>query len=246
MPRLSKNLKLIAAGAVASLLLSSPAAATVVDTALWTTLTSPGLQFNSGGSDTVTKSGTSVSVVGNRQSTVVSNFSQSGDFVFSGRMSAGPSDNDNMGVTFGFSDLSNHYRLGWEGGGFGDIGSGSLGASGANGLFLVVEQGGVGSVLFQNASLNWALNTDYDFTVSRTGNDISFTILQGLTVVESQTVTDTTFLSGQIGVYTESQAAEFSNLAHTDLSVVAVPEPNTLFVLGFALAGLGIARRRMR
>ena len=169
MPGLSKNLKLIAAGAVASVFLSSPAAATVVDTALWTTLSSPGLQFNAGGSDTVTNSGTSVSVVGNRQSTVVSNFSQSGDFVFSGRMRATNSDNDNMGVTFGFSDLSNHYRLGWEGGGFGDIGSGGLGASGANGLFLVVEQGGTGSVLFQNATLNWATGTDYDFTVSRTG-----------------------------------------------------------------------------
>ena len=246
MPNISKQLKMIAATAIASVFIASPGVAAPVDTSLWT-VSNAGLQYDIGSSNAVTTGGTSVTVSGNSQSTVTSDFSQSGDFIYSGTMRAIAGDNDNMGVTFGFADVANHYRLGWEGGGFGDSpATPGLGSSGANGLFLVVEQGGVGSVLFQNATLNWVLNTDYDFTISRTGNDISFEIMQGVTTLESQTVTDNTFLSGQVGVYTESQSATFANLDHTDLSVVAVPEPGTLLVLGFALAGLGFARRRMR
>jgi hypothetical protein len=156
----------------------------------------------------------------------ISDFGFSGDFTFSGIFRAIPEvdmdqDDDNFGVVFGWQDESNHYRLGYEGGGFGDNGDEfdpfvDEGASGAHGIWLVKEEGGVGTILFEAATEFWAFETDYGFMVSRTGDEISFEITQGVTVVASATVVDTTFPSGAIGLYVESQETEFRDLAATE------------------------------
>jgi len=188
-----------------------------------------------------------VAQVGNGDSTRVSDFAFPGDFTFSGTVraieEAGRFDNDNLGIVFGWQDESNHYRLGWEGGGFGDTGDTfdpflDEGASGARGLFLVIEQGGVGTALAELPTTFWAPATDYQFSLSRTGSDISFEVTQGAVVIGAGMATDTTFASGAIGIYIESQAAEFRDL-------VAVPEPGGAaeLVLGVCLL-LPFARLR--
>jgi hypothetical protein len=162
----------------------------------------------------------------NGADTRVSDFGFSGDFTFTGIFRAIPEpdsdqDDDNMGVVFGWQDESNHYRLGWEGGGFGDNGDEfdpfiDEGASGAHGVWLVREQAGVATVLFELPGEFWVPETDYGFMVSRTGDEISFEITEGMTVIASTTVIDTTFPSGSIGIYGESQEAEFRDLATSE------------------------------
>lgn len=172
----------------------------------------------------------------------ISDFGYSGDFDFMGLFRAiqepdGDQDDDNFGVVFGWQDESNHYRLGWEGGGFGDNGDEfdpfvDEGATGAHGIWLVREQGGVGTILFELPGVFWTPETAYGFSVSRSGDEIEFEITEGVVVIASATVVDTTFPSGSIGFYVESQEVEFLDLASSEPDLEApcpaLPEPKCL------------------
>jgi hypothetical protein len=171
----------------------------------------------------------------NSYGTLVSNFDEMGDFTFSGTMTAtldSFNDNDIMGVVFGWQDSDNHYRLGWEGGGFNDEGTG------ASGMWLVEEVAGVDTVLFQVEVL-WNDLIDYTFFVGREGNEISFN-LGG----ESGTFTNTSFMNGAIGFYTESQTANFTGLASVPVPPSEVSAPTSLAILGLGLLGLASVRRK--
>lgn len=221
--------------AFALVVLSGTAGAVVVDTALWSTEVSP--SYGAGPTGLTSAGGNQAEQQQNSYGTIVSNFSFIGDFNFQGTLTPTTTqfdDNDILGLVFGWQDASNHYRLGWEQGGLDDSGSG------ASGLFLVREQAGTPSILFQQ-ELFWSDNTGYNFSVGRAGDDISFS-LGGV----SQLFTDTVFLSGKVGFYTESQTARFSGLSSAPQPPATVPEPGTMGLLGLSLLGLTIARRKTR
>jgi len=196
-----------------------------IDTNLWTNEQSPA----SGGTHQWrSDSATEAYHNSNGNSALISNFTLDGNFNFSGFLQS-LGDDDVMGLVFGWQDHLNHYRLGWENAqvnnGFNDI-------SGASGMFLVREVAGTSTILFQQETF-WQPNTKHDFSVRRIGSDISFS-LNGI----EQSFNDTNFMSGHIGLYTESQSAKFDELAVT----TSVPEPSTLAVLGLGLLGF-VARK---
>src|SRR5262249_15157257 len=72
---------------------------------------------------------------------LVSNFTVTGDFTFSARVTSLHTDDDIFGLVFGYKDSNNHYRLSWDGGGFEEVDN-------HRGLHLVREVGGVATVLY--------------------------------------------------------------------------------------------------
>jgi hypothetical protein len=159
---------------------------------------------------------------------LVSNFTLSEDFSFTSRIQNLDTDDDRYGLIFGYQDHNNNYRFSWER----LTGNGGIPeADSSRGLSLIREVGGVSTSLFNLPSTYWAQNTPYDVTVFRTGDEIGFEVQEaGGTVVASTLVTDTTFLSGEIGLWNSSQRTRYSNLEYT----IDVPEPTAI------LASLGI------
>lgn len=197
----------------------------VVDTALWSIFEGPSSGAAPNG---LTSSGGNGAIQNNNSdATIVSDFVLTGDFTFDATVrpirTGSYNDNDIVGLVFGWQDPGNHYRIGFTQGGTDDgafSGNASTGATGARGLYLVKEENNTGTILFENPNLFWNDNVDYTFVVGREGNDLSFFVRNANTsaLLEEQTVTDTTFMDGRIGFYTESQQAAFSGLAGT-------PEP---------------------
>lgn len=178
----------------------------------------------------------------NGSGSLMSDFSMVGDSSFSVRVRSIPFpggflDNDVWGLAFGFQDTSNHYRLGWGGGGYTDYGPYGVGGTGATGLFFVKQSSGVGTLLFNDSSLLWQNNVDYDVTILRTGDNIAFSVVRvsdGVTLA-SHTETDSDPVQGHVGVYVDSQTTRF-----TDFDVSPIPEPSTLIIWSL-LGTLGIA-----
>ena len=151
------------------LVASFSAAATTVDISLWSQEDSPNYSRNATWN---VGSGNNAIQNSNSYGTLVSDFVETGDFSFFGTMTATTAsfnDNDIMGIVFGWQDDMNHYRLGWEQGGFNDA------CSGASGMWLVEEVAGVSTILFQTEQF-WADLVEYNFIVGRSGNDISFSL----------------------------------------------------------------------
>lgn len=182
----------------------------------WTRATSP----VSGATDSWTTSGTAVYYTTNNGSSIISNFTASGDFDFSTRI-WNSGDNDRYGVVFGWQNVDNHYRMSWEGGGQAD---GTF-----RGLQLIREVNGVATALYTSSGY-WANATQYDVKVFRTGSNVGMYItrVSDGAVMANVSVADNNFTSGKVGLWNSSQVTYYDNLQYND-NYAALGVSNTNF-----------------
>lgn len=156
-------------------------------------------------------------------------------------------DNDILGILFGWQDSRNHYRLGFSQGDD-STSFASSDITGRNGLFLIKETDGRSNTIAHWSDVFWQEQQAYNFNVGRIGDDISFSLTgMALSTPQNQSgnlptdseflaqnaelsplnigfsITDSTFLTGQVGVYTESQTGIFSELAIDQVVRISAP-----------------------
>jgi len=153
-----------------------------------------------------TTSGSSVYYSSNSGSTAWSNFTLSGDFVFKVQI-MGNSDNDRYGILFG-NDASNNYRISWEAGGLAD--------TSYRGLQFLSESGDAVTALANYNAYYWTSGVTYEMTIYRIGDIIGFRVARVSDGVELQHyyTTNTTFTSGKIGLWNQSQVTYYSNIEY--------------------------------
>ena len=218
-----------------------------IDTSKWLHLAGPSNGLTTG--VWVGLNGQAPEKRGNSSGALVSDFELFGDFLFSGYFSpttVNYDDNDIIGLVFGWQDAQNHYRLGWsqtqrpgtdDDRAIADI-------TGKSGLFLIREVGGTSQTLFNFADLYWEDDVRYSFNVGRVADQLNIDF--GGNVFS---VNDSTFTSGHIGVYTESQTGRFWNLNAGGTPNLQVPRPVSepgAFMFASGLAMLVVASRRKR
>ena len=194
----------------------------------------------------------------NHVGSLVSNVVANSDFSFSTNTTA--SDNDTFGLIWGFQDLSNHYRFSWTRH-YGEDGVGSPSGEGGDGIYdgfkIIKEVSGVSSILFSSTT-EYSENRDYSLNLLGTAtgfnvviNDIT-TVVAAPAVVFNQSIADTTFTSGKVGIH-EFYQQNGNVWSDFDLNVgtavipqpgSSVPEPSTLAI--FALGMIGLASRRFK
>jgi hypothetical protein len=204
-----------------------------------------------------------------RYGAIVSDFTSTGDFNFSGSLFM-PNDSDVAGLLWGFQDRDNHYRLSWDTSGRvkrvgltdgpyerPDLLPGpNPGQPGSKGLSIIKEVNGVSTFLATNILLPWQKSISYNYRVRRTGNNLLVSLLQGQQTLFSTTIADTTFMSGKVGFNTAGVEVFYGNtqfsgttasnaiasLAVDDnvaATAATVPEPGMLLGLFGLILGLG-------
>ncbi|WP_448556095.1 hypothetical protein [Thalassotalea montiporae] len=215
----------------------------VVDTSFWTQEAGPSNSRNTGTwvglhSDAPEKRG-------NSSGALISDFELIGDFAFTGLFTPTTEnydDNDILGVVFGWQDESNHFRLGWsqnyskptDDRAIADI-------TGRSGLFLIEEINGSSNTIFHLPELFWADDTTYQFGIERLGSEFAIAIGTENSAPNIQfSVSNDSFSTGKVGVYTESQTARFGQLQingivpQPQIQTLAIPEPSIALLLAIA------------
>ncbi len=169
------------------------------------------------------------------------------NYTLTGKMEVGAStDNDMIGLVFGYQSDSSYYVLDWK------RGAQTYGGAFADEGFTLYRIDG-SSVDFWNhptdsediyatqygSSEGWAKNTEYSFTLTYTPTYFSVAISGGSSTLFSQTVNGS-FDPGQFGAYNFSQAKTL----YSDFQTSAVPIPGALWLLGSGILGLVAVRRR--
>ena len=151
-------------------------------------------------------SGSKVYNGGNVHGTIVSNFDVSNDFTLTGTMQ-NSGDNDSMGFVWGWQDYQNTYFLEYGGGGVG----------GWNGLTIYKKVNGTASQVYHIAQ-NWSSGTVYNVSIDRNGTSTNVKVKtsSGTTKMD-HTFTDSTYMSGAVGMHTYSQTAYFWNINVDDV-----------------------------
>ncbi|OYP39072.1 PEP-CTERM sorting domain-containing protein [Rhodopirellula sp. MGV] len=192
---------------------------------------------DSGNNATWSRIGNIIENSNNSTGALISDFTTNGDFSFSIEAQT-VNDNDLFGVVFGYQDISNSYGLSWGGGGV---------SGRRNGIQLFREVEGVRTILALS-STGWSTTLPYRLSVSRVGEEISATVdIVGGAQLFNHTVTDNTFLTGNVGVeaYNQSMRFGYAQTDYTSSAVTAIPEPSSIIALS-ALGVLGVYRRRRR
>ena len=252
--------------ALASLAVSASSIAAPVDLSSWSPLT---LNFAGGqpaGSWSLEPGNTAVTQTVNADPSFYLNNLNQTAFSMDGSWQVNTtSDDDFMGFVFGYQNSSNFYLFDWKQGN-----QSYSGGTATAGMTLKKYTGGTGdgltdlslgefwennndmgdmTILAQNqgSGKGWMDNVLYDFHLDflQNPNEIHIVVMQGATTLWDVTVYDSTFSSGQFGFYNYSQSTvRYAGFEQTGGVIVDVSAPAALGLLGFGLAGLGVARRR--
>ena len=177
----------------------------------------------------------------NHAGSLTSDVSANSDFSFSVNSLA--RDDDTFGLVWGFQDLANHYRFSWAQD-WGENGTGGAG-HGVDGFKIIKEVGGISNVLF-SSNTEYVQNQTYDLRVDGTvaGFTVQVENLSTSTLIFSESITDTTFASGSVGIhelYQENGGNVWSNF---DLDTsTSVPEPSMVAIFASGMLLIGIRRR---
>ena len=143
-----------------------------------------------------------------------------------------------IGFIFGYQDMDNHYRFGWDAY---DYNSGYSDVGGTNGMRVIKEVAGTNNFLTSN-STRWARNVHYNFSITRSGSTFNVKIIQqsNAAILLNYTGTDSQFATGKVGIYTASQSpVYFYNID------VTVPEPSSCLMILGIVCSLFLYRRWM-
>ena len=176
----------------------------------------------------------------NHAGSLTSDVSANSDFSFSVNSLA--RDDDTFGLVWGFQDLANHYRFSWAQD-WGENGTGGA-AHGRGGFKIIKEVGGISNVLF-SSNTEYAQNQTYDLRVAGTvaGFTVQVENLSTSTLIFNESITDTTFVSGSVGIhdYFQQNGNVWSNF---DLDTgTSVPEPSMVAIFASGMLLIGIRRR---
>ena len=179
---------------------------------------------------------------GNHVGSLTSDVIVNSDFSFSVNSLA--RDDDTFGLVWGFQDLANHYRFSWAQD-YGETGVGSSqGGHGVDGFKIIKEVGGISNVLF-SSNTEYVQNQTYDLRVAGTvaGFTVQVENLSTSTLIFNESITDTTFASGSVGIHEifQGNGNVWSNF---DLDTsTSVPEPSMVAIFASGMLLIGIRRR---
>jgi len=186
---------------------------TLVDLSLWTALDF-GYGTNQGGPNWGIDSTNTVATQYNnsRGSALLSDFILEDDQIQGSWRVNTSSDDDYMGFVFGWQNKYQYYLFDWKQGSQGAAYRGmtvkkiNLAADGSEGTpDLWSTYSATTETLYHN-SIGWGDYTDYEFSLTFHPGEFTITVRRGTTVLDSFTIFDDTFGSGQFGFYNLSQA----------------------------------------
>lgn len=166
---------------------------------------------------------------------LVSDFSATGPFSFS--VSSQHTDANHFGVLWGFQDQDNHFRMNW----------------GPSEFTIERELGGISTVLY-SSTMSFVDGAHYAFSLEATGSGYDVMVSEGSTALFHHSFLDSTFETGQVGVYDSYcwgsgmwTDFDFDQYVPTPSAAPSVPDSaTTLPLLGLSLMGLMALRRKMR